>query len=91
MSAEDILSNVQLSDLNHRDAQFVRAELIEAIDAAISAAVQAEREACAKVCDARIERIKGDNMFPAYGLDGSVLYETERIAAAIRARGNGSK
>lgn len=57
--------------------------------AAIAAAVQAEREACAKICETHIERIKQDNMYPAYGLDG-MLYEAERIATAIRAR-NGSK
>ena len=44
--ASDIISDIQLVDLTHRDAQFVRAELIEAIDKAIAAAVAAERKAC---------------------------------------------
>lgn len=54
MNASDVISDVQLTDLDHRDAQFVRAELIEKIDTAIAAAVQAETERCAgfaRQCD----------------------------------------
>lgn len=56
-----------------------------AINAAIAAAVQAEREACAMIADKRVDTIKQDNMYPAFGLDG-MQYEAERISAAIRAR-----
>lgn len=42
--AFEIIRDIQLIDLNHHDAQFVRAELADAIAAAIAAAVQAERE-----------------------------------------------
>lgn len=92
MNAADIISDVQLIDLDHRDAQFVRAELAEKIDAAIAAAVQAEREACAVVAEMREMRYREHDMFPAYGMDG-LAREAHDIAAAIRARsnGNGSK
>ena len=57
MSGQSILSEVQLIDLTHRDAQFVRAELIDEIDKAIAAAVQVERETNAKVASAAIMHI----------------------------------
>ncbi len=50
MNAENILSDVPLTNLDHREAQFVRAELIEKIAAAIAA----EREECAKVAASMI-------------------------------------
>lgn len=49
--AFEIIRDIQLVDLNYRDAQFVRAELSDKIANAIAAAVQAEREACAKVAE----------------------------------------
>ena len=92
---EDVFSDIQLIDLNHRDAQFVRAELIERIDnavaAAIAAAVAAEREACAVICDEsgqyHIERY--DALAPESPERYACIAQVnaaETIAAAIRAR-----
>lgn len=82
MKAEDILSDVQLIDLDHREAQFVRAELIEKIDAAIDAAVADEREACAKVAES-MAMIR-EHAHSGFG-------RAHFIAAAIRARNNEAK
>jgi hypothetical protein len=55
------------------DTQVYRSEL----EAAVKAAIEAEREACAKVCEARY---MGDN--------NREDAEARRCAAAIRARGD---
>lgn len=80
MSAADIISDVQLIDLTHRDAQFVRAELIEKIDSAIAAAVAAERDAL----EAIVYRAIMDNNLATYNERDMIASE---VAAAIRARG----
>ena len=59
MNAADIISNVELLHLDRRETQFVRAELIEKIDAAIAAAVQAERERI-KELEKMLEVVRGD-------------------------------
>ena len=45
----------------------------------VNAAIEAEREACAKVCDA-VQKKNED--------DGAWMWEARNCAAAIRARGN---
>ena len=57
------------------DTQVYRSEL----KAAVKAAVAAEREACAKVCDA--EQKKNED-------NGQWMWEAKRCAIAIRARGD---
>lgn len=92
MNAIEIISDVQLIDLTHRDAQFVRAELIDKIDAAIAAAVQAEREANWKPLEVAAYRLRKvaayANTLPrkyAAGLSELCAYG-DIEAAAIRAR-----
>lgn len=88
--AFEIIRDVQLIDLTYRDAQFVRGELADAIAQAIAAAVQAEREACAKITEEESlhnplvsdEWLKSSN-----DRDEQVAFtHADRIAAAIRAR-----
>lgn len=85
-----LLHDEQLIDLREVDGSRDFEMFCEELDKIISAAVAAEREACAKVADNRIKTIKSDNMYPAYGLD-AMQYEAERISAAIRARGKVTK
>lgn len=59
-----------------RFASMLRDEMLEAAEHAIGCAMEFEREACAKVCDARYI---GDN--------NREDMEAKRCAAAIRARG----
>lgn len=87
-AAELLLAHLQSigADIHNGALPVIRRD----IDAAIAAAVAAEREACALLADAKAEHYKKIEWFPAYGLDAFVA-EDERIAAAIRARGNGGK
>ena len=64
-----------LSEIIRRDVEH---------QAAIAAAVQAERERCAMIAEAREKRHKENALFPAYGLNGMAC-EAHDIAAAIRA------
>ena len=53
--------------------------VLEITNKALDASVLAEREACAKVCDA-VQKKNED--------DGAWMWEARNCAAAIRARGN---
>ena len=80
---------MQLSDIEllmrQRDRWALKySELAIELDARIAAAVQAERERCAMIAEAREKRYKEHTLFPAYGLDGMAC-EAHDIAAAIRA------
>ena len=58
-------------------ADLLRNETLELAEHAIQCAMEFEREACAKVCDAQIEE----------WVDDRPRYATSECAAAIRARG----
>lgn len=85
MNGNDILSDVQLIDLDRRDAEFTRAALIDEINKAISAAVQAEREAYNAIADGYDKRRKELLLHPNrdYHLYADALGEA---ATDIRAR-----
>ena len=69
--------------MNERDVELARQNLVNAmsdvIEKCVKAAVEAEREACAKMCDVHTAR---QNLFP------EERYGAYWLAAAIRARGN---
>ena len=60
-------------------ANNVEREWRDRLEAAVKASVKAEREACAKVCDA--EQQKNED-------NGAYMWEARHCAAAIRARSN---
>lgn len=57
-------------------------DVVSRIEAIVRAAEQAEREACAKVCDCRV-----DDEYATGKVDHNEQAWTQALAAAIRARG----